>query len=74
LPLVLVEPTHHRSIPTQIIPGTGNHCSLTDSNDFCNNIGQKPTNRRCTVLYQPPGAKRFRSRWGYRCRPQYNPT
>src|SRR5262245_42620252 len=24
--------------------------------------------RRCTVLYQPPGASRFRSRWGFRCR------
>jgi hypothetical protein len=29
------------------------------------------TNRRCTVLYQPPGVKRFRSRWGFRCRLQY---
>jgi hypothetical protein len=28
-------------------------------------------NRRCTVLYQPPGAWRFRSRWGFRCRLQY---
>jgi hypothetical protein len=29
------------------------------------------SNRRCTVLYQPPGAIRFRSRWGFRCRLQY---
>jgi hypothetical protein len=29
------------------------------------------SNRRCMVLYQPPGAKRFRSRWGFRCRLQY---
>ena len=29
------------------------------------------TNRRCAVLYQPPGTKRFRSRWGFRCRLQY---
>jgi hypothetical protein len=29
------------------------------------------SNRRCTVPYQPPGAKRFRSRWGFRCRLQY---
>jgi hypothetical protein len=28
-------------------------------------------NRRCTVLYQPPGATRFRSRWGFRRRLQY---
>jgi hypothetical protein len=29
------------------------------------------TNRRCTVLCQPPGARRFRSRGGFRCRLQY---
>ena len=29
------------------------------------------SNRHCRVLYQPPGAKRFRSRWGFRCRLQY---
>jgi hypothetical protein len=29
------------------------------------------TNRRCSTLYQPPGATRFRSRWGLRRRLQY---
>ena len=29
------------------------------------------SNHRCQVLYQPPGAKRFRSRWGFRRRLQY---
>ena len=29
------------------------------------------SNRHCRVLYQPAGAKRFRSRWGFRCRLQY---
>jgi hypothetical protein len=27
--------------------------------------------RRCRVLYIPPGATRFRSRWGFNCRLQY---
>ncbi|QIG48809.1 hypothetical protein G5V57_14375 [Nordella sp. HKS 07] len=29
------------------------------------------TDRHCRVLYQPAGAMRFRSRWGFRCRLQY---
>jgi hypothetical protein len=29
------------------------------------------SNHRCRVLYQLPGGKRFRSRWGFRCRLQY---
>ena len=28
-------------------------------------------NRRCQTLYLPHGASRFRSRWGFRCRFQY---
>src|SRR5262245_25966175 len=29
------------------------------------------SNRRCSVLFKPPGSRRFRSRRGFRCRLQY---
>jgi hypothetical protein len=29
------------------------------------------SNRRCSVLFKPPGGRRFRSRQGFRCRLQY---
>jgi hypothetical protein len=39
LPLILVEPPHHRAPPQKNVLQTPNHCSTQTSTDFCNKIG-----------------------------------
>ncbi len=39
LPLVPIEPPHHRSLPPMSASQRPNHCSSKNSNDFCNKIG-----------------------------------
>jgi hypothetical protein len=41
LPLVSIEPPHHRSLPPMPASRRPNHCSSKNSNDFCNKIGHK---------------------------------
>jgi hypothetical protein len=43
LPLILVEPPHHRAPPQKTVLQTQNHRSPKASTDFCNKIGTKPT-------------------------------
>ena len=39
LPLVPIEPPHHRSLPPRLASRRPNYCSSKNSNDFCNKIG-----------------------------------
>ena len=39
LPLVPIQPPHHRSLPPMSASRRPNHCSSKNSNDFCNKIG-----------------------------------
>ena len=43
LPLVLLEPPHHRPPPLLIASGAVNHGSRQPATDFCNKIGTKRT-------------------------------
>src|SRR5258707_529878 len=43
LPLIVVEPPHHRPPPQKIVLETRNHRSTKTSTDFCNKIGQERT-------------------------------
>ncbi len=46
LPLVPIQPPHHRSLPPMSASQRPNHCSSKNSNDFCNKIGRKRTCER----------------------------
>src|ERR1700731_1616659 len=39
LPLILLQPPHHRPFPPLTASTSGNHCSQKPSTDFCNKIG-----------------------------------